>query len=157
VVVTVAGAGGQVITSDGQTCTHLLAALQAAGEPFVPIRVAPYQPVTFHVALGLDTDPNYDSTKVQASVVSALRAAFSFQARDFGQPVAESQVIAVVQGVPGVIAVALHQLYRSGDTAGRPAGGVLTAALPSAGGDFRTLQVAELLTLDPGPVPMGAL
>jgi hypothetical protein len=162
VVVTVAGPGGRGIPADGPTCTHLLAALRAAAEPFVPVRVVPYRPATFQVALSIDVARDHDAAKVGAAAVAALRSAFAFERRDFGQAVAQSEVTAVVQATEGVVAVLVQQLYRTGDGPGPanggpgwPANGVLTAAMPTAGGDFQALQGAELLTLDPAPVQVG--
>jgi hypothetical protein len=155
VVVTVAGANGKVLDPDGQTCVDLAGALQAAGEPYVPIRVVPHQPVPFQLTINIDFDSDHDSAVVQAAAVTALRAAFGFEARAFGQPVATSEVIEVVQAIDGVIAVVVKELYRSGATHGLPPNGFLTASLSTAGGDLETLKGAELLTLDPGPVQVG--
>jgi hypothetical protein len=47
-------------------------------------------------------------------VDGALRAAFGFPARDFGQPVHRSQVLRAAHTVPGVLAVDLDRLYRAG-------------------------------------------
>jgi hypothetical protein len=100
-----------------------------------------------------------------------LRSAFSFDARAFGQPVAQSEVIAVMQAVPGVVAVDLYKLYRPDSFIFFPPGGfrshsaidffrfrginqlntILAAAVPQAGTDGRLL-AAELLTLDPAPL-----
>jgi len=155
VVVTVAGSGGNLLDPEGQTCSNLLTALQGAGEPYVPIRVIPHQPVTFQLELSLDVDHEHDHPKVANLAVAALREAFSFAARDFGQPVAISEVIAIVQAIEGVVATRVLKLARGGG-GGVPANGVLTAALSTAGGDFQSLKGAELLTLDPGPIPVGA-
>lgn len=155
VAVTVAGSGGKVLDPEGQTCTHLLGALLSAGEPYVPIRVVPHQAVSFQVSLQVDFDPSHVRDKVEAAVVTALRSAFSFQARSFGQGVAVSEVTAVVQAIDGVVAVSVQQLYRSGAPPSLPSNGVLTASLSAAGGDIRALNGAELLTLDSGPVQVG--
>ena len=65
-----------------------------------------------------------------AAVEAALRAHFSFDARDLGQPVQQSDVIAVAQAVAGVVAVDLTRLY--GGT--RPVQQTLAvAAGPAAG------------------------
>jgi hypothetical protein len=56
-------------------------------------------------------DPDYEAKPLLAAVDSALRTHFGFDARDLGQPVQQSDVIAVAQGVPGVVAVDLDLLY----------------------------------------------
>ena len=60
----------------------------------------------------MKTDPDFEQTKVFAAVESALRTQFGFDARDLGQPVQQSEVIAVAHSVLGVIAVDLDLLYR---------------------------------------------
>jgi predicted phage baseplate assembly protein len=153
VVVTVAGSGGEVLDPNGQTCTYLLSALQDAGEPYVPIRVLPHQPVTFQLELSIDVDGDHDKAIVSAAAVAELRRAFSFSARGFGQAVAVSEVIAIVQAIEGVVAVQVQNFARTGGSAA--VNGVLTAALSAGGGDIQKVKGAELLTLDPAPVPVG--
>ena len=85
-----------------------------------------------------------------SDVETSLRDSFSFDARDFGQPVSQSEVIAVIQSVPGVTAVDLDKLYRS---EALPAEQVLNDRLfadpPQPGSET---PAAELLTLDPSPL-----
>jgi len=45
------------------------------------------------------------------SVTDALQNAFSFDARSFAQPVTASEVTAVIQSIPGVIASDLTRLF----------------------------------------------
>ena len=87
-----------------------------------------------------------------AAVEAALRAHFAFDARALGQPVQQSDVIAVAQAVPGVVAVDLDaSLWRHRSRLRRPASrsrcGCSPRACASSGG---VAQPAELLTLDPG-------
>jgi hypothetical protein len=81
-----------------------------------------------------------------------LRNYFSFDARNFGQAVTLSEVIAVMQNVPGVMAVSFgdNGLYRT-DGLGQ-SGKILEAAMPKSG--ERTIAEAELLTLDPAPIDL---
>jgi hypothetical protein len=83
---------------------------------------------------------------VLAAADANLRAALAFEARDFGQPVAASRVTALLQAVPGVLAVDLDSLYRALEPpALQP---MLFAASPQSGQGG--LAAADLLTLDPG-------
>jgi hypothetical protein len=149
VMITIAGPGGAVFQASSQTCLNLLGALASAGDPYVPLRVVSFTPVTFTVAGTVKVDPAYDSTAVLAAAGAALQSAFSFQARDFGQDVAVSQVIGAIHSVPGVLAVELSSLARTGGVGGLPSGGLLTASLPTTGGPLASLTPAELLTIDP--------
>ena len=59
-----------------------------------------------------------------------------------------------MQAVPGVDAVDVTKLYRVGDAAELNAR--LPAAMPQAGAEG-TVQAAELLILDPGPIDLGVM
>ncbi len=150
VFVTVAGPDGAEVKPDSDLYKNLLAAMQQAGDPFVPIRVQSYRPAFFRLAAGVKVHPDYLADRVLTAVEQALRAQFSFTGRQFGQPVALSEVVAVMQSVAGVDAVDVDKLYRFDDTS---AGSkiLLPAAAPQAG-DTGTIAAAELLTLDPSPL-----
>jgi len=62
------------------------------------------------------SNPALDSAKVIDAVRQALRSHFSFENRQFAQPVFLSEVIEVMQNVTGVIAVRVTALYRVGTT-----------------------------------------
>jgi predicted phage baseplate assembly protein len=143
-----------VATSDGrspQTGDPAVAALEAAielrADPAHHYLVRAHQEVSFGVTLGVLPDPAYLLADVLAAVRAALSGAFSFSARAFGQPVAASEVVAVGQAVPGVVAVDLDRLAAPD---GRPlVRGVLPAAVPRW--DGTTATPAELLTLGTDP------
>lgn len=150
VFVTVAGPNGAAITDDSATYKHLLEALQQAGDPFVSVRVQTYRPAYFHFAGTVKVDPDYETDKVLAAVEQALRTQFAFAVRAFGQPVMLSEVIAVVQAVPGMVAVDVTKLYRA-DAGVATLEARLLASLPVTllSGD---VLAAEVLTLDSGPL-----
>ena len=113
VLLTVAGPSGAEIPADSATYQNLLAALQQAGDPFVSLRVKSFQSAYFRLAAKIKINPDYETDLVLAEVEQTLRAQFSFDARAFGQPVMMSEVISVIQNVPGVIALDLTKLFRS--------------------------------------------
>jgi hypothetical protein len=100
---------------------------------------------------------------VLAAAQQAARDAFSFARRGFGQPVTRSEVIALLQGVPGVVAVQVGSLRRTDTALFVPAARLavlrenaqIDAALPQVGSDASVL-AAELLTLDPRPLDLVA-
>jgi predicted phage baseplate assembly protein len=149
VFITVAGPDGHEIKTDSDTYNNLLAVLQEAGDPFVSLSLKSYLPAFFRFAGKVKIDPAYETDAVLAGVEAALRLQFSFTARDFGRPVFLSEVFAVIQAVPGVIAAMVDNLYRADQMSGLNAR--LLAALPvtSASGDT---SAAELLTLDSAPL-----
>ncbi len=150
VFITVAGPAGAEIKSDSATYQNLLDALQQAGDPFVSLRVKSYRPAYFRIAASVKVDPDYETNLVLAAVEAALCAQFSFEVRAFGQPVMLSEVIAVMQAVPGVVALDLDKLYRS-DAGTATLETRLLAALPETGSTGDTA-AAELLTLDAAPL-----
>jgi predicted phage baseplate assembly protein len=154
VFLTVGGPNGADIPDGSQTLTNLIAAMQNAGDPYVPLRVRTYAPAFFRVSALIDINPDYQQDKVIAAVTDALRAEFSFESRAFGQGVALSEVVAAMQSVAGVVAVDVNQSYRVGETPGLNAR--LVAAMPQAGTEG-PVQPAELLILDPGPIDLGVM
>ena len=154
VFLTVAGPTGADIPDGSETITNLIAAMQDAGDPHVPLRVQTYVPAFFRLSALVNINPDYQQDKVMGALTNALRAAFSFDARGFGQGVALSQVVAVMQAFLGVYAVDVTKLYRVGDAPGLNTR--LVAAMPQAGAEGQ-VQPAELLMLDPGPIDLGMM
>jgi hypothetical protein len=151
IFVTVAGPNGAAIREDSQLFKFLLQAMQSAGNPLVPLQVKSYQAALFRIVAALKVDPAFLKAKVLAEAEEKLRAAFSFAARSFGQPVHLSEVIAVLQGTVGVLAVNVTGLYRSNEPVARLEH--LAAAVPAPA---RTqVAPAEILTLDLQPLNLG--
>ena len=81
-----------------------------------------------------------------AAVEAALREAFSFDARDFGQGVARSEVISVAQQVTGVVGVDVDYFYRGASQSLEDRLFPEPADVDGNGDGI----AAELLLLDPG-------
>jgi predicted phage baseplate assembly protein len=148
VLLTVAGINGAAVSEDLRG--RLLEALAEFGDPNAPLEVKNYEPRFFRLAATLEIAPEYLPESVLAEVETQLRTQFSFDAREFGQPVHQSEVISLIQNVPGVVSVSLREFYRSDQPAGIETR--LPAARPQLGGD--TLFAAELLTLDSRPLDL---
>jgi hypothetical protein len=131
---------------------NLLDALQTSGDEAVPLIVRSYRPRLFRVAALLQIDPDLLPEKVVDAVSAALRASFAFAARDFGQPVHFSEVVAVMQNVEGVRSVDVDELHRSDLPAGQKPEPHIPAAVPRPGAS--TVLPAELVTLDPRPLDL---
>jgi predicted phage baseplate assembly protein len=153
VFLTVAGVNGAEVASDAPLYANLLGALQTSGDPTVPIRLDTYRPRFFRVEAGIKVHPDYLPARVLEAVTGSLRRQFGFAARQFGQPVAKSEVIAAMQDVEGVVFVDLSVLSRT-DTDGGLAE-ALEAAMPQPG--TRQPVAAELLLLDPRPIALEVL
>ena len=152
VCITIAGDKGTAITPSDQTWVNLLGALRASGDPHVALRLLTHAASTFRLGLKVKVDPAHDAEAVLAAVESALRAAHAFDGRELGQPVQQSELIALAHGVPGVVAIDLDFLYGgsaplSQTHRGRQARLLATRMHVVGGQPF----AAELLTLDPAP------
>jgi predicted phage baseplate assembly protein len=153
VFLTLAGANGLAFQPDDLTITSLLQALQDVGNPYVPVYVAnpSYNLVLFEVGANVQIDTtDYDPTQVLAQVWQSLSTSFSFAQRQMAQGVAQSEVIAVIQQTPGVIAVELTAFNPQGKppAVGAPLQSVLPASAPMAG-QQGTPSGAEMLLIDP--------
>jgi hypothetical protein len=150
IFVTVAGALGAALDPNGKAITDLIASFRLYGSPYVPIQVLSYQPRLFQIggSVRIDTD-NYDPDIVLGNVRAALQQSFSFDQRDLGQGVAQSQVIEIIQGIAGVVAVQLAAFNREDQpqAAGTPLPEFLIASAPQAGARGPVV-AAELLLLD---------
>jgi len=146
VFLTLAGAGGSTLDASDTVVQNLLTAYQELGLPHVQVAAASYTPVLFEIGLQVQVDsPTWDPASVLSLVWQNLSDTFSFGKMRPGQGVASSQVVLVAQQVPGVVALNLVSLGRSGDPAGIEdflcASGPRPAANPPRG--------AEVLLLDP--------
>ena len=148
IFITVAGKDAVRPEAGGPTLTSLLGSLKNNSDPFVACDAAAYNQAYFKLALRIKRHPDHNIDIVLADVEAALRQAFSFDARDFSQIVARSEVINVAQQVPGVVGVDVDCFYRGATEALEDR---LTPAPASVDGNGDGM-AAELLLLDPGPL-----
>jgi hypothetical protein len=152
IALTVAGERGAVLSDSSPMHANLLEALTSSGDPHVSVTLVSYQPRTFRLALRVTRDRAYAIGPVLAAVEASLRDTYSFEKRALGQPVIESEIVAVVHGVPGVVAVDLDGLLIGSPSALRPARRRPHRLLASPTHVVRGIvRPAELLTIDPGP------
>jgi predicted phage baseplate assembly protein len=145
--VTVAAPGGATV--DISTLDNLRAAFDAVRDPTHRVRIENYHRLSFTVAVDVLPDPAYQDTAVREEVGRALRAAFAFDARAFGQPVTAAEVLTVVQRVPGVVAANPTRLH----LVGAPA----QVQPVIAARDARAGAPAELLLVDPDGIEVSGM
>jgi len=163
VFLTVAGIDGADVDSGGAVFGHLLSAIGDSAEPNVPVRLSSYRRGAFTFSANIMVDPAWAMDAVLAAARQAARDAFSFARRSFGQAVTRSEIIALLQGIQGVVAVQVSALRRTDTALFVPAARLavlrentqIDAALPQVGSDASVL-AAELLTLDPRPLNLVA-
>ncbi len=158
---TVAADDGTALDPAGTTYKNLRAAIDAARHVARPVVLAPHVPLRFGLAARVATAPEFLRDDVLAAVRAALAAAFSFTARGFGQGVAASQIMTVMQNVPGVVAVDLDTIgyVSSNDTlaAQNPLTSPNLPARLAYRDDNKVLHGAELLLLAPEHVTLSEL
>ncbi len=144
VFLTVAGENGALLHNGDPILVNLIKAMQAAGNPYVPLLVASYAPVLFQFTASVNIDAaDYDSKQVLAQIWQNVSAEFAFNGQQLGQKVVASQITETIQKTPGVIAVRLTALQVSGQATGGSVPAMLCASgpLPPQG--------AQMLLLDP--------
>jgi predicted phage baseplate assembly protein len=105
VFLTVASAGGVALPPGNLTLSNLVTALKNYGNPNVHLYAQSFLETTFGLNADLAYDPAYSVPAVQAAVLLLLQQTYSFATRTFGQGVSSDEIAALIQGVPGVIAV----------------------------------------------------
>jgi predicted phage baseplate assembly protein len=177
VFLTVAAAGGVALPPGNLTLGKLASSLRAYGNPLIPLNPFTFLETLFSLSADLAYDPAYDQPTVKSAVQAALVQNYSFANRTFGQGVSADEVAALIQAVPGVIAVNVTSLaVGPTSSAGDITGGAwslaaysnwlaqpVTLTRPSSGSPTRICpylpvasstglpQPAEILVLDPDP------
>lgn len=157
VYLTVAGDEGDEVPANGETMSKLRSALLLAGphvtlgpaiQPVVPVRLGSYRSVPFRLGASLRVHEDHEPADVLSRARDILYEHFGFHARDFGQAVRRSHVIAILGSVEGVIAVRMTALHRA--DAAETLEDTLAAEVPAPGSVIAEVQPAELVTLAPG-------
>lgn len=153
VFLSLAGPNGDAVLESSAACINLAAALRKYGDPLLPLQLKSYQSVHFRLKAKLKIASAAVVEEVLPAVQDTLRSHFSFANRDFAQQVSLDEVMAVIQGVKGVAAVDVDELYRLDPGATPDLVARLFAMPPQVLADG-SLEAAELLTLDPGPLAL---
>jgi hypothetical protein len=150
--ITIAGADGNPIDATSDCYRNLRLSIKSASDPGHVVRADSFEPVSFNVQARLVISDGYLSSKVLADVNAAVRVAFSFGQRSFGQAVTRSELEARMQAVAGVDAVILDQFYFSS----RPqtCASRLPARTARWNNTHRIILPAELLLVNPREVQL---
>ena len=177
VFLTVAGSGGIALPPGNPTLANLVTSLHNYGNPLIPIHTLTFAETLFRFAADVKYDPDYDAAVVQASILQSLRQTYSFASRSFGQGVSADEIAALIQAIPGVVAVNIkHLKVRATSLAGDLGSGnwsvyaytqwltqPVTLKRPPSGSQMRICpwvpvarldrlpDPAEILVLDPDP------
>ncbi len=110
VYVTIASADGDVVDESSDLFVNLTEAIDKARYTSHKVIVSSFEPLFFDVKAKILINPDYLVEKVIDAAKDILAEEFSCEKRSFGQTVTPSEVMSVLQGVDGVIAVDLDEL-----------------------------------------------
>jgi uncharacterized phage protein gp47/JayE len=148
--VTVASAGGDPVDETSELFQNLVAAIDRVRAPLQPVVVGSFVPAFFNISAKVRPEPRRLAADVIEDVDAALKEAFSFARRGFGQAVTAAEVVAQIHSVDGVLAVDLDALHRVGDA---PSTGPVPLhsriGAMAAHWDGGGVALAELLLLNP--------
>jgi predicted phage baseplate assembly protein len=102
--------------ADSDVVKDLGAAVLAAAPPGTHVRIEGFVDLPMSLEIALATDPARRRGDTEQAVRAALVRDFGRPARRFGEAVHRSQVLACVQGVPGVLAALLTGFSATGVT-----------------------------------------
>jgi len=148
IYLTVAGPEGAIIKKDSTVYTNLKKSIKKYSSPDTDLTLMSYRPRYFILSAKIKIKPEYEIKDTLSAVESMLKSEFSFDKREFGQPVLYSEIVSVIHEISGVEAVDIDELYYSDEPSSLQY--ELRSSFPEPG-DNATLP-AELLTLDPRPV-----
>lgn len=114
---TVASATGDELKEEDTLYQSLKGAIETYKDPLICVKIESFDKKLFNVKAKVAVDTAVRFEEVKLAVEQALKEKFSFEARQFNQPIEASEVIATMQGVRGVVAIDLDHLYLFGEEA----------------------------------------
>ncbi len=105
---TIAGIDNIPIDVNSDLYRNLFQALLQSGDPDLPLQVALVDVSLLVIQASVHLLPDYPLELVEPQIRTAMLNAFGFEQRELGQPVFQSEVISVIQGVAGVDYVRLE-------------------------------------------------
>ena len=99
---TIAGSGNIQIDVTSDLYRNLLAALARFGDPLQPLQVESFERVLLVISAKVNVLPEYLWEKVKEQMRTLLFERLSFENRELGQSVTLSEVLSLMQSVPGV-------------------------------------------------------
>jgi len=107
---TISGVGDIPIDLTSDLYRNLVAALKRFGDPLQPLDVETSERVLVVISAKVKLLPDYVWESVNAKIRAVLFDNFGFESRDIGQDVTQSEVLSLIQSVPGVDYVDLDLL-----------------------------------------------
>jgi predicted phage baseplate assembly protein len=102
IYLTIASGNAGPVDKESSLFQNLQTAINKSGHSNSIVLLENYKALTFSISARIAISAGYNFETVKGKVLQALTDTFSFMARDFGQDVTPSEVIAVIQSVEGV-------------------------------------------------------
>ncbi len=107
---TIGGVDDIEIDKTSDLYRNLSEAIVSYGNPYQPFLVDTRRKLIIAGAARVRVDPDYLWTNIAPVIRAALLKRFGYNVREFGQPVYPAEIVAAIQGVPGVSFVDLDAL-----------------------------------------------
>ncbi|MBD2455441.1 putative baseplate assembly protein [Nostoc sp. FACHB-87] len=148
--ITIAADDGQQVESNSALFTNLKQAIVSnMSNPLQFVEIQSYEPLYFNIETTVWIDQRYQENSVKQIIESTLNQTFSFAKREFGQAVAASEVIEIIQNIAGVLAVNLDFLYLTSDNKTKPIPSSLEAKTASWNVNKKQALPSQLLLINP--------
>jgi hypothetical protein len=144
---TIAAAQGDPVDPTSDLYQNLITAIDQARDPVHPVLVSSFKPLFFKLVAKVQVDTRFLKPLVFSAIEAALKTAFSFPVRAFGQVVTAAAVTTVIQQVAGVVAIDLDALYLPPALGGFNS--VLGAAIAHWNPTVQRIEPTELLLINP--------
>lgn len=115
-LVAVASSSGDTVDDTDELYGNLKAAIESYKDPTARFILRSYNKMSFDMKARILVSDDREFEGVKEDVKEALKEAFSFESRDFGQAVPLSEVVSIIQGVEGVEAVDVESLHKHGSS-----------------------------------------
>jgi WD40 repeat protein len=113
---TVAGINGREVSSDSNLYINLLKGINSVREPIQRVLIDNCNALYYNLEARILIDKKYIEENVVKNAEAALKKTGAFNNRSFGEAVTTSEIITVIQDVPGIVAVDLDYLYIEGSS-----------------------------------------
>jgi ligand-binding sensor domain-containing protein len=144
--ITIAATDGSAVSKNSDYYRNLVNTIARYAASAQKFQVDSYEPFLFNLSAHVIFDKQQDQSTGKALIEATLSQTFSFAARDFGQDVEASEVMTLIQNIPGVVSVQLKALYVVGSSAS------LQSHLRAAAARFdpatQTIRPAQLLLIN---------
>jgi predicted phage baseplate assembly protein len=138
------------IEPNSELYQNLVKAIDKAKDPVTYFQLDSFSQLSFNLEAKILVSKDREPERVLVAVKNALNEKFSFESRQFGQPVSLSEVKVIIQHVEGVLAVDVDFLYLSEEEP------KLNKLIPSHIARYHngTILLSELLVLNPAGVTL---